>query len=238
MASKSGLDSKTSTKGFKKKKKKKKVGSQADKLFFEIGALLYDRFRKEAVIDERRKEVRQHEERRGWGGARKRVKGFVILTIDVVFVRLWCSLQNFIKNIDIAPASAVTLFAELWLLDTYAEKAELKDAKISEVWNDLNGTRGLQYTTSVALLGGFQDRVGATSQGVHIIKELTEDTCEWTKAQQADLKFSSVMRVSVLDMVAKQQMGYTNEVQEKFRRNGKEVDMDRVAALAGDILQF
>ncbi|GMI06855.1 hypothetical protein TrLO_g15384 [Triparma laevis f. longispina] len=200
LASKSGLDSKTSTKGFKKKKKKK-VGSQADKLFFEIGALLYDRFRKEAVIDERRKE-------------------------------------NFIKNIDIAPASAVTLFAELWLLDTYAEKAELKDAKISEVWNDLNGTRGLQYTTSVALLGGFQDRVGATSQGVHIIKELTEDTCEWTKAQQADLKFSSVMRVSVLDMVAKQQMGYTNEVQEKFRRNGKEVDMDRVAALAGDILQF
>ena len=55
--------------------------------------------------------------------------------------------------------SAVSLFAELWLLDTYAKKAEFKDRKIREVWNNLDGMRGLQFTTSVALPGGFSDRV-------------------------------------------------------------------------------
>ncbi|GMI15877.1 hypothetical protein TrLO_g12096 [Triparma laevis f. longispina] len=55
--------------------------------------------------------------------------------------------------------SAVSLFADLWLLDTYTKKAEFKDMKIREVWKNLDGTRGLQYTTSVGLPGGFQDRL-------------------------------------------------------------------------------
>ena len=55
--------------------------------------------------------------------------------------------------------SAESLFAELWLLDTYARKAESKDIKIRQVWNNLDGTRGLQFTTSVGLPGGFQDRL-------------------------------------------------------------------------------
>ena len=55
--------------------------------------------------------------------------------------------------------SAVSLFADIWLLDTYAEKAENKEVRIHEEWNNLDGTRGLQFTTSVALLGVFQDRL-------------------------------------------------------------------------------
>ena len=55
--------------------------------------------------------------------------------------------------------SAVSLFADIWLVDTYAQKAARKDKKIDEVWNNLDETRGLQYTTSVALPGGFQDRL-------------------------------------------------------------------------------
>ena len=55
--------------------------------------------------------------------------------------------------------SAVSLFAHLWLLDTYAKKAGSKDRKIRKVWNNLDGTRGLQFTTSLGLPGGFSDRV-------------------------------------------------------------------------------
>ncbi|GMH72306.1 hypothetical protein TrLO_g5595 [Triparma laevis f. longispina] len=137
------------------------------------------------------------------------------------------------------------VFAELWLLDTYAKKAENKDRKFCEVWNNLDGTRGQQYTTSLGLPGGFKDRlleswftweetigrdgrhtfiiaiapletyegthheivgaknmVKATTTGVFVVKELTENTCEWTRAQQGDLKFSSAMPASVSDFVA------------------------------------
>ena len=64
LTSKPGTDSTVSNKGTKKKKKKKKVGGgggaggKADELFCEIGALLYDRLKKEAVIDERYRKVR------------------------------------------------------------------------------------------------------------------------------------------------------------------------------------
>ena len=44
------------------------------------------------------------------------------------------------------------------MLDTYAKKSESKDT-IREVWNNLDGTRGLQLTKSASLPGGFQDRV-------------------------------------------------------------------------------
>ena len=36
----------------------------------------------------------------------------------------------------------------------------------------------------------------------------------------------------LVDYIAKQQLGKANELQEKFRRNGKEVDREKVAALA------
>ncbi|GMH79638.1 hypothetical protein TL16_g08210 [Triparma laevis f. inornata] len=117
--------------------------------------------------------------------------------------------------------SAIRLVAELWLLDTYAEKIDLSDRAIMEVWHNLDGTRGQQYATSIGLPGGFQDRLfktwftwektidggsrrtfiialaplktyegthhevagaekmmEATSKGMYIIKELSENTCE------------------------------------------------------------
>ncbi|GMH55111.1 hypothetical protein TrLO_g5807 [Triparma laevis f. longispina] len=42
-------------------------------------------------------------------------------------------------------------------------------------------------------MSGAEKMVKATTKAVFIIKELTENTCEWTRAQQGDLKFSSAM---------------------------------------------
>ena len=58
----------------------------------------------------------------------------------------------------------------------------------------------------------------ATTRGVYIVKELTENTCECTRAQQVDLKISAVP-LSVMDIVAKQHMSYFNELQEQVRSN-------------------
>ncbi|GMH47367.1 hypothetical protein TL16_g00047 [Triparma laevis f. inornata] len=84
-------------------------------------------------------------------------------------------------------------------------------------------------------VAGAENMVEPTTTGVHIIKEFAENTCEWTRVLQADLKFTSAMPVSVLELIAKIEMRKSNEEQEKFRRNGKEVDRERVAALAGEM---
>ena len=145
-------------------------------------------------------------------------------------------------------------------------------APLVAVWNDIDGTRDVQFTTSVSLPGAFQDRLfetwitweekvefdgrrtyilaicpldryrgthrkvdgaekmsKATSRGVYIVKEITDNTCEWTRVQQADLKISLPARV--MDIVVKQHLSWANQLQEKFRRNGKEVDREAVAAL-------
>ncbi|GMH67615.1 hypothetical protein TL16_g04726 [Triparma laevis f. inornata] len=260
-------------------------GIKVDDAFCKIADLFYERFKKEDTIDARRKEKIA-------GTANESVEKFVYHSGEG-----GAGVGMTVAKVDV---SAASLFAELWLLDTYARKAAGKDTKIREVWNNVDGTRGLKYTTSVALPGGFQARVfeeriytivlyicvysntsslyqtwmtweekideegrhtfiiawapfetyegtyhevawakkmhEATSRGVHIVKELTENTCEWTRAQQADLKFSSAMPVSLLDRVAKKELAWANEYQEKFRRNGKEVDGERVAALAGKMI--
>ena len=102
---------------------------------------------------------------------------------------------------------------------------------IRKVWENIDGTRSVEYIGSLSL-PGVQDRIfhtwltwkrlmgkdgretfiitlspfveyrgetchevvgaeklhEATTKGVHIVKQLTENTCEWTHAQQADLK--------------------------------------------------
>ena len=70
----------------------------------------------------------------------------------------------------------------------------------------------------------------ATTRGVFIIQERTDNTCFWTWALQADLKIKA-MPARLMDIVTKQQLMWANELQEKFRRNGKEVDGERVDAL-------
>ncbi|GMI12302.1 hypothetical protein TrLO_g650 [Triparma laevis f. longispina] len=165
------------------------------------------------------------------------------------------------------------LFSDLWLLDTYAKERKNKDKVVRKVWNGLDGTRGLQYTRSESLPGGFKDRVfdvwitwnvltsedgkrtfimaatplsdwggtkygwegkfmKASTRGVHIIKEVTEQTCEWTKSLQGDLKIPNLPR-TILDFVAKQQLKSANEMWEKYKRNGREVDVEKCEYLAG-----
>lgn len=63
--------------------------------------------------------------------------------------------------------------------------------------------------------------VEATSKGVQIIKELNNNTCEWTRAQQADLKIG--LPANMLDFIAKQQMGWTNVVQGEMQRGSDEL---------------
>ncbi|GMH90953.1 hypothetical protein TL16_g11919 [Triparma laevis f. inornata] len=73
--------------------------------------------------------------------------------------------------------------------------------------------------------------VKATSRGVYVIKELTENTCEWTRAQQFDLNIAGVP-LRVANIIAKEELKKANKTQEKFRRNGKEVDRETMNALA------
>jgi hypothetical protein len=62
-----------------------------------------------------------------------------------------------VANID---KSAESVFAYLWLLDTYAKMADSdnKNVTIRKVWENLDGSRALQYTKS-ASLPGLRDRV-------------------------------------------------------------------------------
>ncbi|GMH84047.1 hypothetical protein TL16_g09797 [Triparma laevis f. inornata] len=55
-------------------------------------------------------------------------------------------------------------------------------------------------------VAGSGKMVEATSKGVQIIKELNNNTCEWTMTQQADLKIG--LPANRLDFIAKQQMGW------------------------------
>ena len=68
-------------------------------------------------------------------------------------------------------------------------------------------------------------------RGVLVVKELTENTCMWTRAQQVDLKIA--LPANIIDFAAKQQLAFANRLQEEFRRNGKEIDRERVVDLAG-----
>ena len=56
--------------------------------------------------------------------------------------------------------SAESVFAYLWLLDTYAKMADSdnKNVTIRKVWENLDGSRALQYSTSFSL-PGFSDRI-------------------------------------------------------------------------------
>lgn len=105
--------------------------------------------------------------------------------------------------------------------------------------NDGGGRTFIIANTDIEDYGGTRNKVSgekmtrASSRGVIIIKELTKNTCEWTRVQQVDLKFTKVMPSSVLDIFIKQHLGWANEMQEQFRRNGKRVDRERAVALSG-----
>ncbi|GMI15626.1 hypothetical protein TrVE_jg49 [Triparma verrucosa] len=165
----------------------KKLGAgfesaKGDKLFYKLAEMFYDRFKKEDVIDARRKadfienipnappltgdekkmikeSMKQVED---VASRAKRVAGTANESVEKFLYRDGeggAAVGMTVAKIDVA---AVTFFTELWLIDTYALKAENKSFAINEVWNDLDGTRSLQYTISVSPPGGFQDRLFET----------------------------------------------------------------------------
>ncbi|GMH78176.1 hypothetical protein TrLO_g2562 [Triparma laevis f. longispina] len=271
-----------------------KDSATIDKLFYKIGNTIYDKFKQEDVIDTRVEEdfiesipyappqtklektlVKKSMDRaEELLKTAKRVAGSAIDPVEKFVGRENGKSTGWGITVAKMDVSAVALFARLWLCDSYKTKAKLRGLPIREVWYGLDGTRGLQYSRSFSLPGGFNDRLlelwmtwvaeenegggrtfiiantdiedyggtrnkvsdekmtRASSRGVIIIKELTENTCEWTRVQQVDLKFTKVMPSSVLDFLIKQHLGWANEMQEQFRRNGKRVDRERLVALS------
>ncbi|GMH96230.1 hypothetical protein TrST_g8697 [Triparma strigata] len=76
--------------------------------------------------------------------------------------------------------------------------------------------------------------VCADSRGVYVIKEVTENTCEWTWVQNVNLKIS-VLPANAMDFIAMQQLFWADEVHEQHRRNDREVDMEYVQGLLNDM---
>lgn len=76
--------------------------------------------------------------------------------------------------------------------------------------------------------------IRATWRGVYVVKELTDTTCEWTWAAQVDLKVPA-MPTSMLDFLTKKELTWAGTVQEKYSRNRKKVDREKVDSLAKDM---
>ena len=177
-------------------------------------------------------------------------------------------------RVDLA---AIALFTELWVLTTYKKKRlyEKQQGNFPRaVWENLDGSRSLQYTVCVRFPAGFDDRCfdswitwdvrahgdgrkeyiivlvpideykgrtrhklkgtekmkAAWTRGVFIVRELTENTCEWTRVQQVNLKVS--LPKPVMDMLTKNELGMANRFQEEYRRNGNDVDKETRLAIA------
>ncbi|GMH53591.1 hypothetical protein TrLO_g210 [Triparma laevis f. longispina] len=184
MALKTGLNvtAVTGNKGISQKLGFSFEGAKADQLFFKIAAEFYERFQKEGVVDERYKRdfienidnapALTVDEQRLIGetmklfeeasSKAKRVAGTANEPVEKFLYHSENGGAAWAMTVTKVDLSAESLFAELWLLDTYARKAESKGIKIRQVWNNLDGTRGLQFTTSVGLPGGFQDRLFET----------------------------------------------------------------------------
>ena len=99
------------------------IKTGASDLFCNIGALLYERFKKEDVIDERYRKVRAE--------TSSLAQGFVILTIDAAR-----SSQDFIKNIDNAPTltedERKLISGSMKLVDEVSSKAKRIAGTVNE----------------------------------------------------------------------------------------------------------
>ncbi|GMH84308.1 hypothetical protein TL16_g09884 [Triparma laevis f. inornata] len=269
-----------------------RLGIDKSRIFTKIGQLFYQRFEQEAVIDRRKTldfiskipdatkltdpekilimEWIDLNEKIGFKG--KRVVGSANDKVE----KFTYKEGRMVWGVSVAQidAPAVTLFASLWVLDTYEKRKQNKDMRIRHIVPNIDGTRGLQYSCSVSLPGGFQDRLfsgwltwarrtnkdgratyiiaitpieeycgtkyriegaedfmGATSKGVYVIREITENTCEWTRVQNVDLKLTSIP-VSILEFYTVNELNWANDVQEKYKRNNKDVDRERVESIA------
>ncbi|GMI14487.1 hypothetical protein TrLO_g4880 [Triparma laevis f. longispina] len=258
-----------------------------------LSSLFYDSFKNEDLIDSRMKiafvkgissakklsskedsMIKSNIERIKELSKAKRIPGTVNDTVEKYLHR--DSAKNgaawgmTIARID---CSGETLMSEVLMLDTFAKKRGGRGER--KIWRELDGSRSMQFSSTVKLPGGFKERlielwvtwdvltdpqgcktyvtanspmleysgpthhkfpnsekmVLADCRGFDIIKPLSENTCVWTRVQQVDLKIS-VLPKSFFDIVARHELGYSNEVQEKYRRNEAVVDRERLDALA------
>ncbi|GMH69388.1 hypothetical protein TL16_g05146 [Triparma laevis f. inornata] len=265
-------------------------GVKPDELFDKLATLFYERFKKEEIVDERMKQdfiekipkapnkteaeiavIRNSMELITYLRRKApRVPHTVNDPVEKFFYRdgdnAWGKTRC---RIDCA---ATYLFASLWLLQTHYKKKEHIGLTVKQVWEGIDGTRGLQFVRSLSLHGatdrifntwitwdelevggggnskrafvivispieeykgtkhkvsGAEKMKAASTRGVYIIKELTWNTCEWTSRS----KVLVVARERV-GFLSKQELSWANVVQEKFKRNEKEVDRERVAFLA------
>ncbi|GMH61834.1 hypothetical protein TrLO_g9121 [Triparma laevis f. longispina] len=273
-------------------------GIDSNSLFREIAALFYEEFKQEDVVDERMKQdfikqINMKEPPNMTNAERglitsslnivselsiaKRISGTVNDSVEKFFHRSSVDGKAWAMSVAKIDAPATTLFADLWCIGTYACRKNHKDLSICNVWENLDGSRSIQYQRALSLPGGFKDRlfdswvcwdgitnertkrrtfvnastsmddyqgvthhpapekfIKATWRGVYVVKELTDTTCEWTWAAQVDLKVPAIP-TSMLDFLTKKELSWAGTVQEKYSRNRKKVDREKVDSLAKDM---
>ena len=87
-----------------------------------------------------------------------------------------------------------------------------------------------EYTGTHYNLKGTERMVRGLSRGLHVVKELTENTCEWSRVLMVDIKIA--LPKAILDMLSRSNLVWANQLQEEFKRNGNMVDRERRLSLA------
>ena len=160
------------------------------------------------------------------------------------------------KTTAIIDVSAKSLFAKIWLINTYEKKRAFKEGngKLPRaIWENLDNSRSLQCLTSRKFPQGVQHRffdswitwqvdtledgvkryvvafvpieeydgsrytlkgtekmTRGLSRGMHVIKELTENTCEWHRVQFVDINFG--LPKPIMDMMTKSYLGERHRI--------------------------
>ena len=153
-------------------------GTRGGELFCKLSNLFYDRYKREEVIDERLKQdfidkiprapILTEDEREVLGGSMglveelsdiKRIAGTVNESVEKYIHHPEGGGVGWGKTVAIVNCPAVKLFTEIWVLTTYDDRRRYKDTTHYLVWENLDGTRGLQYTLSVGACPAGSKRV-------------------------------------------------------------------------------
>ena len=138
------------------------------------------------------------------------------------------SLQS--TNTVVLPGGFQDRVFDIWhTWDTFVDKNDGRQIYItvSSPITEYPGTRHKLNFPESTIFGTFRN--------LNIIKQLTENTCEWTRALSADFKFGAMMPQSVLNFISLHEIGRSTELYEKYRRNGREVDREKRAEVVKTI---
>ena len=70
--------------------------------------------------------------------------------------------------------------------------------------------------------------VRGTTRAIYVVTELAKNTCVWTRLQSVDVKAG--LPKTLVEMMIKSHLAWANEVQAKYRRNGKVIDTENIDA--------